>query len=151
MKGFKVCAPVLKKYCDSITNFEICFEEDVSLLGFFQGQKVNCHTYAKRTPISELPDDEQEVEKYLYKLYQEKDEWQKSFQKHKNLNQVAHVAKINFGNNWKVLVNQIFWTIVVTVPLFFHFVSLLFSGFYTVFLIEMGVVAVISKYFAIDF
>jgi lysophosphatidic acid acyltransferase/lysophosphatidylinositol acyltransferase len=58
-KGFKVCLPVLKKYCDSICTIDICFEEDhseISGANLFQGMKFNAAGLMKRIPMSIIPE-----------------------------------------------------------------------------------------------
>lgn len=149
-KGFKVCLPMIKKNCDSLVNYEMLFEEDkkdVTVVNLLKGKKFNCHSFIKRIPISELPDDENDVDDFMYKEYQEKDKWAESFFKNKNFLEVSKWKPVEYKSRWWVLINQIFWMTVVVTPIIVHFVNLLNLGLYYNFLIKFGIIYAIGECF----
>lgn len=147
-RGFKVCLPLIKKHCDCIVNYEMLFEEDkkdVTVVNLLKGKKFNCHSYIKRIPMSEVPDDEAEAEKFLYEAYREKDEWAESFFKNKNFVEVSQWKPKEYESRWWIIINQFFWMTVVMMPIIVHFVNLLLLGLYYNFLIKFLVIGVIGE------
>ncbi len=148
-KGFKVCLPVLKKYCDSICTFDICFEEDHSVISganLLQGMKFNAAGLMKRIPMSEVPEDPDEAAQFLLDLYREKDKAQECFLKHKNFSKISDLKPIEFKPKLWILINELFWMFVSMTPIAVHLLNLLIQGYFYSFVVKLFVLNLVRKF-----
>lgn len=66
--------PSMKGKVPALYNIEVAFKEDdtaePTMTSLLFGKSVTCHMYMQRIPMEEIPDTEQEQDKYLRDLFQ---------------------------------------------------------------------------------
>lgn len=73
-KGFIASLPSMRGKVPALYNIEVAFKEDESvkptMTSLLLGKSVTCHMYMQRIPMEEIPETEQEQDRYLRDLFQ---------------------------------------------------------------------------------
>lgn len=73
-KGFIASLPAMKGKVPALYNIEVAFKEDEpvkpTMTSLLLGKSVTCHMYMQRIPMEEVPESEQEQDRYLRELFQ---------------------------------------------------------------------------------
>uniref|UniRef100_A0A4W3HG95 1-acyl-sn-glycerol-3-phosphate acyltransferase delta n=1 Tax=Callorhinchus milii TaxID=7868 RepID=A0A4W3HG95_CALMI len=125
-KGFTVTVQCLRNVVSAVYDATLNFRnhENPTLLGVLNGKKYHADLYVRRIPLEDIPEDEVECAAWLHKLYQEKDALQEQYFRRGTFpgKQIVPPKRL-----W-VLVNWIFWAVLLLFPLFKLVANLVSSG-----------------------
>jgi lysophosphatidic acid acyltransferase / lysophosphatidylinositol acyltransferase len=132
-KGFKACVEVMKKMKDKkciIMHVQTyCKGPEPTVLNLFRGKSMEFHIFVEAIPIEEV----EATDKWLFDLYQRKDDLHDSFEKFGNFyegRKEVPIEGVELKPSLRVFVNGIFWCI-VTFLSFFKFSIWMHQNGYT--------------------
>lgn len=126
-KGFNYCVKHLKNKMEAIYDVEIGFPENPkpTMLNILLGHKLVGDMYIRRIPMQEIPmDSDEECSKWLYDLYQKKDQ---------NMEEYLKTGKfsgryVEFSRRPYPVLNLLLWSLLVGTPFIYGVWRMLFSG-----------------------
>lgn len=152
-KGFTASLPVLKTKCSSIIDMQLVFdrktEHEPTFSSIICGKSSNAHMYLRRITMSEVPDDEVEVGKWLQELFVRKDKLQTSFHETGDFfreSGVAPLRTLKLGARVWSLVNFVGWMVIILTPTLYWLVSLTLSCNLFNILVSAGVIFVCESF-----
>lgn len=87
-KGFAFCAKHLQGKMKYIYDIELCIPKEskypATIKSLLQGKPVHADMYIRRFALSDLPDNEEDLKKFLYKMYEDKDKLTEYYHTHNN-------------------------------------------------------------------
>ncbi|XP_026079395.1 1-acyl-sn-glycerol-3-phosphate acyltransferase delta [Carassius auratus] len=125
-KGFCVTVQNLRGTATAVYDSTLNFRnnEIPTLLGVLNGKKYHADLYVRRIPLDKIPEDESECAAWLYKLYQEKDEFQEHYRQTGRFPGPVTSPPLR---PWALL-NWLFWVCLLVYPLCMLLLQLLLSG-----------------------
>ncbi|KAL1491302.1 hypothetical protein ABEB36_011919 [Hypothenemus hampei] len=146
-KGFLASLPSMRGKIPGIYDVLVVFKENEpvapTMTSLLLGQSVTAHMYIKRLPLDEVPNSEPQQEEYLRQLFVRKDKMKNSFLETGDFFKTSGVKRVEPWRPrrriWPIL-NQVFWLIVVLIPLFYYLIKMLFGGQFVYFSIGAGLI-----------
>ncbi|XP_003748484.1 1-acyl-sn-glycerol-3-phosphate acyltransferase gamma [Galendromus occidentalis] len=87
-KGFAFCTKYLQGKMKYLYDIELCVPKDVeyppTFTSLLQGKPCHGDMYVRRYAIDDLPDNEEDLKKFLYKIYEDKDKVTEYYHTHNN-------------------------------------------------------------------
>ena len=109
-----------------------------------KGEKLVCNIYIKRTPMAQVPSDEDAAGEFLMDMYREKDQLMENFLKLGNFG-VDGVLKIRYINRYSLLINYLFWMGSTLSAMFYYQSALLANGDTIQFTLIATIMAALSE------
>uniref|UniRef100_A0A672S9H9 1-acyl-sn-glycerol-3-phosphate acyltransferase delta n=1 Tax=Sinocyclocheilus grahami TaxID=75366 RepID=A0A672S9H9_SINGR len=125
-KGFCVTVQNLRGTVTAVYDSTLNFRnnEMPTLLGVLNGKKYHADLYVRRIPLDTIPEDESECAAWLYKLYQDKDEFQEHYRQTERFpGPITSPPR----RPWALL-NWLFWVCLLVYPLCMLLLQMLLSG-----------------------
>nr|CAB3220646.1 1-acyl-sn-glycerol-3-phosphate acyltransferase gamma-like [Phallusia mammillata] len=127
-KGFVLTTQGLRNNVDYIYDAAVCFHGDTepTLMDMLNGKPCKADFLVRRTPISEVPVDDDECAEYLRDLYQDKDELCEYHKHHDTFPidgqnpKYSDYERRKIENNMLSFTIAITWAVVLLVPLFYY-------------------------------
>lgn len=134
-RGFTYTVNHLKNECKSVFNAQLEFETEgegvvkPTFTNILKGKPLVGHLYLQRIAMEKVPTaSDEELNKFLFKLYEEKDKLVEEFQREKTFNSKY---TIECEPRLVPLLNMLFWLTAVTVVFFGTIYVLVAYKFYT--------------------
>lgn len=87
-KGFAFCTKHLQGKMKYMYDIELCIPKDAkfppTLKSLLQGKPCYADMYVRRYALDDLPDNEEDLKKFLYKMYENKDKLTEYYHTHNN-------------------------------------------------------------------
>ncbi|KAH0950877.1 hypothetical protein HN011_011887 [Eciton burchellii] len=154
-KGFTASISHMRGKPAAIYDIQIAFKPSdpvkPTMKNLLLGKPLKGHMYAKRIPIEEVPEGDEAAAEWLHKLYQQKDRMTESFYKTGDFFATSGVPRTDtftLKRRYYSLINTIFWTVVVLVPMLYYLLRLLLSG--SIIYFSIGVAIIILFYLLMD-
>ncbi|KAJ8918430.1 hypothetical protein NQ315_008127 [Exocentrus adspersus] len=134
-KGFIASLPPMKGKIPAIYDIELAFKEDApfkpTITNMLFGKPLDAHIYMKRILMDEVPETEEEREKFLRDMFIRKDKLKDSFIKTGDFFATSGIARVEpflLPRRVHPVMNMTFWSISTVVPISYYLIKLLFSG-----------------------
>jgi len=149
-KGFIASLPAMRGKVPALYDCLIVFKEDdpvkPTLRNILRGQPVTAHLYFRRIPLEEIPESDQEIDRYLKNIFVTKDKMKEGFLKHgdffKYTENLPRFEPVKINRRYYSLLNSIMWSVIVLIPMVSYLIKLLFSGQLVYFSIAIGIIGI---------
>lgn len=146
-KGFTASVPHMRGKVNAIYDVQMAFKTTdpvkPTMTNLLLGKGVEGHMYMRRIPIEEVPEGEEAAADWLHKIYQNKDVMAESFNKTGDFFATSGVPRTDsfkLKRRCYTLLNTLFWSVIVLVPMLYYLVNLLLSGSTVYFSIGVGII-----------
>ncbi|XP_023018005.1 1-acyl-sn-glycerol-3-phosphate acyltransferase gamma [Leptinotarsa decemlineata] len=146
-KGFVASLPSMIGKVPAIYDIELAFKESdpnaPTITSMLFGKPLEAHFSLRRIPMEDLPQSDEDREKFLRDLFVQKDKMKASFIETGDFFSTSGVKRVEpFELERRIypLLNVIFWQFATSVPICYYLVKMLFSGELLYFSIGAGIV-----------
>ncbi|XP_022081945.1 1-acyl-sn-glycerol-3-phosphate acyltransferase gamma-like [Acanthaster planci] len=120
-----------------------------TLVNLLRGKKFVFNFHAVRIPIADVPKTEEEQVKFIYNLYEKKDELYEHFLEHDTFTGYDHRSGFVMPKRWGPLIVEVFWLLVLGLPTLYQLLKILTTGSAVATATALGIVVVL--YFLIKY
>ncbi|XP_045469955.1 1-acyl-sn-glycerol-3-phosphate acyltransferase delta-like isoform X2 [Harmonia axyridis] len=149
-KGFIASLPAMRGKVPALYDCLTVFKEDdpvePTMRNIMKGKSVTAHLYFRRIPLEEIPESEEEMDKFLKNLFVIKDKMKEGFLKHgdffKYTENLPRYEPIVTKRRYYSLLNSLGWSFIVLIPMISYIFNLLLSGQLIYFFTALGIIGI---------
>lgn len=155
-KGFIASLPPMRGKVPAVYDVLTVFKEGdpvvPNIKNLLKGKSTICHIYVNRIPMEEVPESTEGQDKFLKDLFVVKDKMVDSFIKTGDFFEQSGVQRVEgfrLNRRYYSLLNVLFWSFVILIPMFSNLIKLLVTGQFLYFTIGLGFISVF--YFLLEY